>query len=189
MAHQHEVTQLLARWTEGSDAALHALIPLVYDELHRLAHAYLLGERRDHTLNTTALIHEAYLQLRDVQALEWQSRAQFYGLAARIMRHILINYASRRKAQKRGGGRHPVALDDVALVAHERAEELLALDEALTRLEALDERQSRVVEYRFFGGLNIDETAEALGVSAATVSRDWTMARAWLNRELKDLDV
>ena len=186
MEHQNDVSQLLARWTEGDPEALQRLLPAVYDELHRLAHAQLRGERRDHTLNTTALIHEAYLKLVRLETVAWPSRAHFYALAARVMRHILINYAARRKAQKRGGGLHAVPLDDAVAVAYDRADELLALDEALTQLAALDERQSRVVECRFFGGLSLDETAEALGVSPATVSRDWTMARAWLNRALRD---
>lgn len=184
MDRQENVTQLLEALTDGDQAALDELLPIVYDTLRRMARRELQGERRGHTLNTTALVHEAYLELVKLDQIEWQDRAHFFAVSAKAMRHILVDYAVKRNAQKRGGNRRRVPLDDVNLVTRQRAEELLALDEALKRLEAIDERQGRVVECRFFGGLTIEETAAVLGISEATVSRDWTRARAWLNREL-----
>lgn len=185
MDRQEDVTQLLEALTDGDRAALGQLVPIVYDTLHQMAHRELQGERRGHTLNTTALVHEAYFELVKLDRVDWQDRAHFIAVAAKAMRHVLIDYAVKRKAQKRGGHRRRVPLEDVHAMTTQRAEELLALDEALKRLEAIDERQAHVVECRFFGGLTIKETAEALDISEATVSRDWTRARAWLNRELE----
>ncbi|HET8653953.1 MAG TPA: sigma-70 family RNA polymerase sigma factor [Longimicrobiaceae bacterium] len=179
-----EVTQLLAELTHGGRDAVDRLYPLVYAELQRVAHRQLAGERPDHTLATTELVHEAYLKLVGLERIEWRNRAHFFAVAARAMRRILVDYAVSRGAQKRGGGGQRVALDAVELVADERGEDLLALDDALVRLEAIQERCARVVECRFFGGMSIEETAEALDVSPATVKRDWTVARAWLYREL-----
>ena len=158
--------------------------PLVYEELRRIAHRELRHERSGHTLGTTALVHEAYLKLAHLDRIQWKSRAQFLAVAAQAMRRVLVDYAVARRAQKRGGGFVPQSLDDAMAIASERSEELLALDEALQRLQSLDEQHARIVECRFFGGMSIEETAEALGVSPATVKRGWTMARAWLNREL-----
>lgn len=183
---QDTVTQLLEAHAEGDPEAFDALLPRVYAELRRIAHYRLRGERPDHTLDTTALVHEAYLELVQLDRINWQNRAHFFAIASRAMRNILVDYAVRRKAQKRGGDRQRVPLDTDDLATEAPVEDLLALDQALQQLEALDERQLRVVECRFFGGLSIDETAEALGISPATVSRDWRMARAWLNRALSD---
>ena len=179
-----EVMRGLTAAGHGGRAAVDRLVPLVYDELRRIAHRRLLAEQTGHTLDTTALVHEAYLELAALDRLQFQSRAHFLAVAAQAMRRVLIDYAVRRGAQKRGGARRPVSLDEVPLIADERGEELLALDEALERLAGIDERQCRVVECRFFGGMSIEETAEALDTSPATVKRDWTLARAWLNREL-----
>ncbi len=179
-----EVTQLLQQLTRGDRDAVDQLFPLVYGELRGIAHQRLRNEPAGHTLNTGALVHEAYIKLVDQERADWQNRAHFFAVAARAMRRVLLDYAIARGAQKRGGGRGQVPLDDAMLVAEERSDELLALDEALQQLEHFDERQVRVVECRFFGGMSIEETAEALGISPATVKRDWTAARAWLNREL-----
>lgn len=184
MAPRKDVTRLLQAYAGGDRAALDRLLPVVYDELRTLAHARLRGERAGHTLNTTALVHEAYLELVDLDPVDWQSRAHFFGLAARLMRHILVDYAVRRKAIKRGGDRQRVDLETADAVSEQRADDLLALDEALERLERTEPRRCRVVECRFFVGLSIEETAHVLGVSPVTVTRDWTAARAWLNREL-----
>jgi len=160
---------------------------LVYNELRQLAARKLRSERDDHTLCTTALVHEAWLELNKLNRIQWQNRGHFLAVAAQAMRRILIDYAVARRRQKRGGGQVIVSLDDddALAIAHERADELVALEEALARLQTIDERQARVVECRFFGGMSIDETAQALNVSAATVKREWTLARAWLNRELQ----
>ena len=160
---------------------------LVYNELRQLAARKLRSERDDHTLCTTALVHEAWLELNKLNRIQWQNRGHFLAVAAQAMRRILIDYAVARRRQKRGGGQVIVSLDDddALAIVHERADELVALEEALARLQTIDERQARVVECRFFGGMNIDETAQALNVSAATVKREWTLARAWLNRELQ----
>ena len=160
---------------------------LVYNELHQLAARKLRSERDGHTLSTTALVHEAWLELNKLNRIQWQNRGHFLAVAAQAMRRILIDYAVARRRQKRGGGQVIVSLDDddALAIAHERADELVALEEALARLQTIDERQARVVECRFFGGMSIDETAQALNVSAATVKREWTLARAWLNRELQ----
>jgi len=182
-----EVTRLLEAATRGDDRALDRLIPLVYDELRGIAARRMSAERNGHTLTTTALVHEAYLELAGLDRIQWKNRAQFFAIAARLMRRILVDHAVRRDAEKRGGGRTPVTLDRVAgalAVVPETDADMVALDEALQRLEAEDERLARVVECRFFGGMTIEETGAALDVSPATVKRDWTLARAWLNREL-----
>lgn len=165
---------------------LDALLPAVYGELRRLAHHQLRRERADHTLSTTALVHEAYLRLADVPDLRLESRGRFFALAARVMRHVLVNYAHKHRAQKRGGGERALPLDEALVVGTAQSESLLALDEALQRLHAFSPRQSQVVECRFFGGLSIEETAEALDVSPMTVKREWRVARAWLNQALAD---
>jgi RNA polymerase sigma-70 factor (ECF subfamily) len=177
-----EVTQLLAAWSEGDPSALDKLLPLVEDELHRLARRYMSHERPDHTLQTTALVNEAYLRLID-QKVEWQSRAHFFGIAAQIMRRILIDHARKHLGPKHGGGKI-VSLEDVAVVSDERASELVALDDALSTLAKIDERKSRVVELRYFGGLTVEETAVVLGVSDETIRREWIRAKAFLHREL-----
>ena len=177
-----EVSQLLAAWSDGDRSALDKLLPLVEGELHRLAHRYMSHEREDHTLQTTALVNEAYLKLID-QKVEWQNRAHFFGIAAQIMRRILIDHARQHLGPRRGGGK-AISLDEVAVVSDERASELVALDEALTTLAKVDERKSRVVELRYFGGLSVEETATVLGVSADTITRDWRRAKAFLRREL-----
>jgi len=160
---------------------------LVYNELHQLAARKLRNEREGHTLSTTALVHEAWLELNKLNRIEWQNRAHFLAVAAQAMRRILIDYAVARRRDKRGGGREVVSLDegDALAIAHERADELVALEEALARLQTINERQARIVECRFFGGMSIEETGEALDVSPATVKREWAIARAWLNRELQ----
>ncbi|MEP6730125.1 MAG: sigma-70 family RNA polymerase sigma factor [bacterium] len=180
-----EFTQLLADLPGGGRDVFDKLVPLVYDELRRMARKRLREERSGHTLSTTALVHETYLELADARQIEWVDRAHFFAVAARAMRRILVDHAVRQQAQKRGGGAERIALDDVSLMADERSEDVLSLDEALQRLESMRGRHARVVECRFFGGLSIEETAEVLGVSPATVKREWTMARAWLNRELR----
>ena len=180
----HPVTELLARWRRGESAALEELMPLVYDELRRLAHRYMRRERPGQTLQTTALANEAYLRLVDADHLEWQDRAHFFAVAAQIMRHLLVDRARSRRYAKRGGGAHRITLDETAVISRENAPDLLALDEALTRLWALDQRKSRVVELRYFGGLSAEEAAEVLEVSVVTVKRDWLKAKAWLYREL-----
>ncbi|MBT8402132.1 MAG: sigma-70 family RNA polymerase sigma factor [Rhodothermia bacterium] len=186
MSQPPDVTQLLISATDGNREAFEHLMPIVYDELHRIAHAHMRRERSGHTLNTTALVHEAYLKLVDLNRIRWQNRAHFFAMSSRTMRRILVNYAHQHRAQKRGGNLQKVTLDE-ALVASERwSGDVIALDEALTRLSKLNERHGKVVECRFFAGMNIEETAEALGVSVATVKRDWSLARAWLNRELTD---
>ena len=178
-----DVTRRLAEWSRGDQHALAELMPLVYDELRRLADSYLRRERPDHTLQPTALVHEAYLRLVD-QTVELQNRAHFFGVAAQVMRCILVDHARAHQAAKRGGGAHKLSLDEVAELAEGQAVDLIALDDALKALAALDPQQSRVVELRYFGGLTVEEAAEVLGVSPATVKRDWTTARAWLHREI-----
>ena len=179
-----EVTALLHDWTGGDRRALERLMPLVYDELRRLAASYLRSERRDHTLQPTALVHEAYLRLVDQRSTDWRNRAHFFGIAAQMMRRILVDHARRRLAAKRSGGNVFLTLEDVEADAGDRTAEILALDRALAKLEALDPAQARVVEVRFFGGLTVEETAEATKVSSATVKREWRTARAWLRREI-----
>lgn len=180
-----DITLLLAELTGGNAEVVNALLPVIYDELHRVADNQLRGERRDHTLNATALVHEAYLKLVDQSRVTWQNRAHFLGVAAQAMRRILINYAEQRRAQKRGGDLVATTFDDDLAPRNTRADELLDLDEALTRLKAINPRQAATVEYRFFGGLTHEEVAEVLGISVPTVLRDWRMARAWLSNELK----
>jgi RNA polymerase sigma factor (TIGR02999 family) len=184
MRRQNELARLLPDVARGGRAAVDQLVPLIYDELRRIAHHRLRCEEAGHTLDTTALVHEAYLRLVGSEHLEFESRAHFLAVAAQAMRHILIDSAVRRRAQKRGGGQRALSLDRAPLIAASRSEPMLALDEALRRLSAIDERQSRVVECRYFGGMNLEETAAALETSPATVKRDWVLARAWLNREL-----
>lgn len=179
-----DVTRLLVEWRDGDGDAVDRLMPLVYDELRRLAHLHLRKERSGHTLNTTALVHEAFLNLVDQDHVPWQNRSHFYAIASRVMRRVLIWYARKRNRLKRGGGVPNLPLDEVVLVSDDRVEELLALDQALVKLEAMDERMCRVVECRYFGGLTIVETAEVLSVSPATVKLDWKAAKAWLLREL-----
>ncbi len=178
-----QVTQLLQNWGEGDQAALDQLIPLVYAELHRLAKHYMRRERPDHTLQTSALINEAYLRLVD-QKVSWKNRAHFFGVAAQLMRRILVDHARAHHRAKRGGDQPRVSLDVAADVPQDRTADLVAMDDALTTLATIDPRQSRIVELRFFGGLTIEETAEVLGVSHTTVENEWTMARAWLVREM-----
>ena len=176
-----EVTQLLRDWSVGNRDALDKLLPLVYNELRRLAHSYLTRERPDHTLQTTALVHEAYLKLIDQRSVNWHNRAQFFAISAQAMRRILLDNARRHTALKRGSGGEKVSLDDVATLGRDGANEsLIALDEALQKLAAIDPEQSRIVELRYFGGLTIEETAEVLQTSPSTIQREWTIARAWL---------
>ena len=181
---QGDVTGLLKAYAQGDRSIFKEIFPVVYEELRRIARRRLRSERKDHTLGATALVHEAYLKLVRLEKVRWQNRAHFFAIAAQAMRNILIDYAVKRKAQKRGAGREKLGLDGVAAIVEDRADELLALDEALKQLEAFDARQARVVECRVFAGLSIEETARALQISEATVSRDWMAARAWLNREL-----
>jgi len=181
---QHQVTELLQKWRGGDQTALDQLTPLIYDELHRLAHHYIGRERPGHTLQTTALVNEAYVQLVD-QNIEWESRAHFFAVSAQVMRHILVDYARQRAAAKRGGEFQKVELESEAIVSQQRAAELVALDEALQALNEIYPRRCKVVELRYFGGLNNKEASEVLKVSEATIERDWRFARAWLYRELQ----
>ncbi len=183
-ASPEEVTGLLLAWSDGEQTALEKLMPLVYAELHRLAKRYMRREHAGHTLQTSALVNEAYLRLIDARIVRWQNRAHFFAVSAQIMRRILVDFARAKQNLKRGGGEQQVTLDEGLVISPESGADLLALDEALERLALLNERQSRVVELRYFGGLNEDEVAEALKVSARTVRSDWSLARAWLYREL-----
>ena len=178
-----QITELLVKWKEGDQQAVHALLPLVYEELRRLAHQYLRKERPGHTLQSTALVHEAYLRLEKQGEVKFENRAHFMAICAQLMRQILVEYARRRGAAKRDGG-YKLSLDDVVVSAKSRDLDLVALDDALTQLSKLDPQQSRIVELRFFGGLSIEETAEVLGISSATVKRDWATARVWLLHEM-----
>ena len=178
------VTQLLQQYRNGKREALDALFPLVYDELKRLAASRLRDERHDHTLQPTALVHEAYLRLIDQHSSDWQNRAHFFGLAAEMMRRILVNHAVKRNADKRFGNQTRLALDEAISFANERDVNLISLDEALNELVKFDEQQAKIVELRFFTGLSIEETAEVLGVSDSTVKREWRMAKAWLNQQI-----
>jgi RNA polymerase sigma-70 factor, ECF subfamily len=178
------VTHLLLAWGQGDEAALGRLMPLVHGELRRLARRHMAHERPGHTLQTTALVNEAYLKLIDVSQVRWQNRAHFFAMSSRLMRRILVDFARSRNYQKRGGGAQKVSLDE-GLLSTERGADLLALDDALTELAAVDARKSQVVEMRFFGGLSVEETAESLHVSVDTVMRDWKLAKAWLLRELE----
>ena len=180
----HRATGLLRAWGAGDAAALEQLIPLVHDELRRLARRYMGRERAGHTLQPTALVNEAYLRLVDLRHMRWQDRAHFLAMAARLMRRILVDAARSKGYQKRGGDAHRVSFDEALVVSQERGEDLIALDEALTHFAAFSERRAQVVELRFFGGLSVEETAEALTVSPETVKRDWKLAKLWLLREL-----
>ncbi len=180
----HQVTQLLIEWSNGNKAALDKLMPLVYEELHRLAHRYLSRERPNHTLQTTALVNEAYLRLVDRENVHWQNRAHFFAISAQLMRCILVDHARSLAYAKRGGGARRIELDEALVVSQERAADVVALDEALKQLAGFDPQQSRIVELRFFGGLTIEETAEALSLSPATIKREWVSAKAWLYHEL-----
>ncbi|HKQ76469.1 MAG TPA: sigma-70 family RNA polymerase sigma factor [Blastocatellia bacterium] len=179
-----EVSELLRAWSDGDQDALGSLMPLVYDELRRMAKRHMDRQGPGHTLQTTALIHEAYLRLVDQKETRWQNRAHFFAVAARAMRHILVDYARARHAAKRGGEARSAPFDEAALVSEERTSELVALDDALESLAAVDQRKCQVVELRYFGGLSVQETAEVLKVSPETVARDWRLARTWLLRAL-----
>ena len=183
---QQRVTELLADWSHGDNGALAELTPLVYEELRRLAHHFMVGQRPEHTLQTTALVNEAYMRLADQTKPSWQNRAHFFAVAARAMRQILVNYARSNRAQKRGGGALKVELDEVAIISPEESKEIVDLHEALERLTALDSRKAQVVELKYFGGLNYDEMAEVLKISPVTVRRDWRFAKAWLYKELQN---
>ena len=179
-----DVTKLLDAWSGGDGAALEKLMPLVYDELRRMAKRYMQSQPSGHTLQTTALIHEAYLKLADNKEKRWQNRAHFFAVAATAMRHILVDHARLRQTERRGGAATIISLEDAPLVSAERASEIVALDDALNNLFALEERKGKVVELRYFGGLSIEETAEVLKISQETVMRDWRFAKTWLLREL-----
>ena len=181
---QHEITAILREWSDGDQAAPERLMPLVYDELRRQAANYLFKERKSHTLQPTALVHEAYLRLVDQTAVSWQNRAHFFGLAANMMRRVLIDHARAHATEKRGGAAERLSLDDVQIPLEQRAADLIALDNALEQLSKFDERKCRIVEMRFFGGMSDDEIAFALQISPRTVTRDWKTARLWLFREL-----
>ena len=182
------VTQLLANWSQGDDAALTELTPLVYEDLRRLAHRHMGGQRPDHTLQTTALVHEAYLRLADQTNPNWQTRAHFFAVAARAMRQILVDYAKSYRAQKRGGGGLKIELDEAALVSPGESKEIIDLHEALESLAAVDSRKAKVVELKYFGGLSYDEIAEVLKIAPVTVKRDWEFAKVWLYAELQSAD-
>ena len=184
MKAESNVTQLLQQYRNGNRGALDALFPLVYDELKRLAASRLRDERRDHTLQPTALVHEAYMRLIDQHSSDWQNRAHFFGLAAEMMRRILVNHANKRNADKRFGNQTRLALDDAISFANQSNINLISLDEALDRLVIFDEMQAKIVELRFFTGLSIEETAEVLGVSDSTVKREWRIAKAWLHQQI-----
>lgn len=180
----NEITEQLIAWSNGDEAALDALIPAVYQELRRMADYYLRGENTGHSLQPTALVHEAYMRLIDQTKVEWQNRAHFFGVAAQMMRRILVDHAKSKHRVKRGGTTPKVSLDETVSLSSERAAELVALDDALKVLNEMDERKSRIVELRYFGGLTVDETAQVLGVSDKTVMRDWSLAKAWLYAQL-----
>jgi RNA polymerase sigma factor (TIGR02999 family) len=183
-ASPQDITELLLAWSKGDQDALHDLTPLVYGELHRLAHHYMAGERTGHTLQPTALVNEAYLRLVQTNRVQWQNRAHFFAVSAQLMRRILVDFARSRQYAKRGGKAPMLSLDDVPIWVEECAE-LVALDDALSALAKVDPRKSQMVELRFFGGLSVDETAEVLSVSPETVMRDWRLARVWLRRQLR----
>jgi RNA polymerase sigma factor (TIGR02999 family) len=184
MSSTHDITELLLAWSNGDQAALERLTPLVYQELYRLAKGYMRGERPGHTLQTTALVHEVYLRLVDVSRMRWQNRAHFFAICAQLMRQILVDFARARHNLKRGGELQRVSLDEALEIAQGQEADLVALDEALKHLAAIDPRKSRVVELRFFGGLSVEETAEVLQVSPDTVMRDWRLAKIWLLHEI-----
>lgn len=180
----NDVTQLLGQWSAGDRDALDDVIPLVYDELRRMAHRYMAQERGNHTIQATALVNEVYLKMKDNRASRWRNRAQFFAVAAQMMRHILVDYARRHTRAKRGGGAQQVTLDDALIIAAEKSDEMLAVNDALEKLEQIDKRRSEVAVMRFFAGLSSEEIAEALSISVETVTRDWRTARAWLRNEL-----
>ena len=180
-----EVTQLLQAWRSGDQGALDKLMPLVYGELHRLAHRYMLREHGNNTLQTTAVVNEAYLRLNDAQHIEWKDRAHFFAISANLMRRILVEFARSRGRYKRGGDVRKVELDEALVLAPQRGADLVALDDALTALAAVDERKAKIIELRYFGGLSVEETAEVLHVGPDTVMRDWRLAKVWLLREMK----
>jgi RNA polymerase sigma factor (TIGR02999 family) len=182
----HEVTQLLLDWSNGNQAALDRLLPLVDRELHRLAHHYMRRENAGHTLQTTALVNEVYLKLIDQKNVQWKNRAHFFALSAQLMRRILVDHARNRQYAKRGGGAQRITFDEALVISSERGGDLVALDEALSKLTSIDPRKGKVVELRFFGGLSVEETAEALQISAVTVMREWSMAKAWLYNSLSN---
>lgn len=185
MENTHDVTQLLLKWSQGDKAAMEELLPMVYRELQKIAHRYLYKERGEHTLQTTALVHEAYLKLVDQTRVQWQNRAHFFGIAAQAMRRILVDNARQRLADKRGAGAEKISIDDKEIdISDEKASNLVELDFALKKLAELDPNKSRLVELRYFGGLSLEETAEVLGVSRPTVIRQWRLAKAWLYKEI-----
>lgn len=185
MENTHDVTQLLLKWSQGDKAAMEELLPMVYRELQKIAHRYLNKERGEHTLQTTALVHEAYLKLVDQTRVQWQNRAQFFGIAAQAMRRILVDNARQRLADKRGAGAEKISIDDKEIdISDEKASNLVELDFALKKLAELDPNKARLVELRYFGGLSLEETAEVLGVSRPTVIRQWRLAKAWLYKEI-----
>ena len=186
MSSPPDITALLINWSNGDKAALDKLFPLVERELHRLARSYMRKVNPNHTLQTSALVNEAYLKLVDQRKTRWQNRAHFFAIAAQIMRRILLNHARDRNRVKRGGNAIQVSLSDAVVISMEKGNELLALDEALQRLAAFDERKGQVVELRYFGGLSVAETAEVLGVSSITINRDWRLAKAWLSKEIRN---
>jgi len=179
-----ELTHLLSQWSSGDSSALDKAVPVIYDVLHRLASGYMRGEAPGHLLQTTALVNEAYIRLLGRQRVSCETRAQFYAVAAQVMRRVLVDYARGRKRVKRGEGATPVALEDVAVLADDRTEQVIAINEALDKLSAFDSRKARVFELRYFGGMSVDEASEALSVSPVTVARDWRMAKLWLRREI-----
>jgi RNA polymerase sigma factor (TIGR02999 family) len=184
MSSTHEVTELLTAWSGGDKAALDKLMPLIHQELRRIAHHYMSRERPGHTLQTTALVNEAYLKLVNREGVHWQNRAHFFAIASQLMRHILVDHARSHAYAKRGGGTQTISLDEAMVVSQERAAEVVALDDVLKQLAEIDPQQSRIVELRFFGGLTIEETAVVLSLSPATIKREWTSAKAWLYHEL-----
>jgi RNA polymerase sigma factor (TIGR02999 family) len=186
MSASGEITRLLVDWRDGDRAALDRLLPLVYEELRRVARSHMRREQPDHLLQTTALVHEAYLRLVDQKNVRWDTRPHFFAVAAQVMRHILVDYARGRRRAKRGSGVAELPLHDVAVLSDQRIDELMAVNSALDNLSALDPRKSKVFELRYFGGMSVDEAAEALKVSPATVARDWRLAKAWLRREIGD---
>jgi RNA polymerase sigma factor (TIGR02999 family) len=181
----HDVTQLLVAWSNGDEAARDQLLPLVYEQLHRLAHQYMNRERPGHTLQTSALVNEAFVRLVDQRNVRWQNRSHFFAIAAQMMRRVLVDYARSRQSEKRGGNAVQVSLNEELIVSDEQNDEVVALDEALKTLATLDQRKCQIVELRFFAGLSIEETAEVLGVSSGTIMREWTLAKAWLRKEIK----
>ena len=186
-ASSNEVTELLIKWSKGDKAALDELMPVIHSELRRMARRYMARERSGHTLQTTALINEAYLRLVDQQGVEWQDRAHFFAVSAQIMRHILVDHARKYQSDKRGAGAQKVPLDEVIIANQQRAAELVTLDQALDDLATLDPRQSQIVELRFFGGLTVEETAEVMKIAPITVMREWRTAKAWLRDKCSDL--